>query len=83
MPDINEEEYRRLNDFRRILTDLDRCEHGRHSLDSCSQCSYLDSRGNTFLKSGQRIGTDLSGNAIVVPENTQFSNPSDWIVRAK
>lgn len=47
------------------LTDLDRCVHGRHSIDSCFDCPGGWSVGNTFLTNGQRIGTDLYGEPIL------------------
>jgi hypothetical protein len=31
------------------FSDLDRCQHGRHSLDSCSDCPGGKSIGNEFL----------------------------------
>lgn len=48
------------------LSDLDRCEHGRHSIDDCLDCPGGRSAGNTYLKNGQRIGTDHGGNPIIV-----------------
>lgn len=48
------------------LADLDRCEHGRHSLDPCYGCPDGWSTGNLFLVDGQRIGTDLGGQPIIV-----------------
>lgn len=59
------------------MADLDRCEHGRHSIDSCSGCPGEVSSGNVFL-SGQtwtrtvegvrqvRIGTMIRGEPIWV-----------------
>lgn len=59
-------------------TDLDRCEHGRHSIDNCFGCPDGASTGNLFLLGGRvqsdsnaegcrvRIGTTLYGEAIVV-----------------
>ncbi len=48
------------------LNDLDRCEHGRHSIDNCSSCPDGWSTGNKFLENGQRIGTTLYGDPIFV-----------------
>jgi hypothetical protein len=45
--------------------DLDRCEHGRHSLDPCFSCPEGQSTGNLFLQHGQRIGTNLGGEPIL------------------
>lgn len=60
--------------------DLDRCEHGRHSIDSCGDCPGGQSRGNRFLLSADwrerfryregraevRIGTMVHGEPIWV-----------------
>jgi len=46
------------------LSDLDRCEHGRHSIDHCLGCPDGYSTGNLFLTNGQRIGTDHGGEPI-------------------
>lgn len=58
--------------------DLDRCEHGRHSIDPCWGCADGQSTGNLFLarpdrQGGQwiagqpvRIGTMLGGQPILV-----------------
>lgn len=59
--------------------DLDRCEHGRHSIDPCVMCPGGWSTGNLYLTrgiwrtavedSGQvvvRIGTMLGGHPILV-----------------
>lgn len=48
------------------LNDLDRCEHGRHSLDQCHKCPGGWSAGNAFLTNGQRIGTTPHGFPIMV-----------------
>jgi len=60
-------------------SDLDRCEHGRHSIDSCIDCPNEQSSGNLFLlglslgkmttriESGTvRIGTAINGEGIWV-----------------
>jgi hypothetical protein len=64
-----------------VPADLDRCEHGRHSIDSCFDCPSGRSTGNLFLlnpdtmramrrtHSGDvyvRIGTTVHGNPIWV-----------------
>jgi hypothetical protein len=48
------------------LSDLDRCEHGRHSVDNCFDCPGGQSLGNMFLEDNQRIGTTLYGEPITV-----------------
>lgn len=59
-------------------TDLDRCEHGRHSIDDCFDCVGGESTGNLFLDSPMerdrwvnpngrvlvRIGTAVHGEPI-------------------
>lgn len=65
--------------------DLDRCEHGRHSLDSCFECPYGRSAGNLFLTRYRssvkmtwqgrlfiRIGTNLNGDPIWVCPNKKL-----------
>ena len=62
-------------------SDLDRCEHGRHSIDNCYDCPSGESSGNPFLinqrnaghtmrtRDGQtevRIGTMVHGEPIWV-----------------
>lgn len=51
-----------------LVTDLDRCEHGRHKQDPCFSCPDGQSTGNLYLTNGQRIGTTLRGDPIVVVE---------------
>jgi hypothetical protein len=36
--------------------DLDRCEHGRHSIDSCFDCPAGESSGNPFLINQRNAG---------------------------
>ena len=60
------------------LSDLDRCEHGRHSVDTCLDCPGGWSTGNLFLATpsadpqcvtaGQeiRIGTSVYGKPLMV-----------------
>jgi hypothetical protein len=60
-------------------SDLDRCEHGRHSIDSCFDCPGGQSAGNVFLlahtrtvrvaadgREEVRIGTMVHGEPIWV-----------------
>lgn len=64
-----------------VLLDLDRCEHGRHSKDPCSDCPEGWSTGNLLLPPGTVIGTGLHGGKIVVPPADQRINPQAWRVR--
>jgi hypothetical protein len=52
-----------------ILSDLDRCEHGRHQRDVCSNCDG-PSQGNPRLDRDRIIGFDISGNPWRVPQHT-------------
>lgn len=62
---ISRSEYQRLNECRRIISDLDRSEHGRHAGDVESQSPTGVSEGNPHaLPPGQRIGTTLHGSPI-------------------
>lgn len=66
-----------------LLAALDRCLHGRHEKDRCLDCERKGSRysrGNTFLTPGQRIGTTLYGEPIIVPEEQSHrSDPDRWV----
>lgn len=46
--------------------DLDRCEHGRHSIDSCYDCPGGLSHGNPFLLTPVPVGNDHPENVRVV-----------------
>lgn len=65
-----------------VLDDLDRCEHGRHSIDTCASCPGGVSAGNAYLDPTtfprfmetrgtyeRRIGTTVGGRAIYVTPN--------------
>jgi hypothetical protein len=67
-----------------ILIDLDRCPHGRHIKDPCITCQkdthgMTHNQGNPYLTPGQRIGTTLYGQPIVVPEWQSRYEPESWI----
>lgn len=69
-------ERKRYQSMATTLTDLDRCEHGRHEGDVCGSCGG-PSKGNPIMEAAgrpplaqwepRRIGTDLSGKPIIVP----------------
>lgn len=46
--------------------DLDRCEHGRHSIDHCADCPGGVSSGNTFLLVPVPTGNDHPENVRIV-----------------
>jgi hypothetical protein len=62
-----------------LLSALDRCRHGRHAKDRCIDCGTW-STGNLFLSPGQRIGTTIYGEPIMVPEEQAHrSHPNRWV----
>lgn len=60
-----------------LIRALDRCEHGRHRIDSCLSCPGGRSTGNLYLQPGTRIGTDLYGEPIVVPPEQESRSNSE------
>lgn len=66
-----------------LLMDLDRCEHGRHSVDSCLMCPGGKSVGNRHVVPGQLIGYTVGGHQISVPDprTEDFHDPTKWIIR--
>jgi hypothetical protein len=89
-----QQERDRLARMAAILTDLNRCEHGRHEGDNCYSCQGT-SPGNpvvrladTYLRNPgfpdpplRTIGFDLSGNPIVVPDISNLNDPDAWRTR--
>lgn len=76
--------------WRRLVSDLDRCPHGRHVGDSCAGwrgpglydggCRGGLSLGNPLHRPGATIGVDYSGNMIEMPEDrTDRVDPAKWI----
>ena len=47
----NDEEVSVLRGYHSFVSDLDRCEHGRHSVDACYGCAGI-SKGNPLLDRG-------------------------------
>jgi len=64
-----------------VLADLDRCEHGRHTADSCGDCPQGRSAGNPHLKAGQQIGYGVHGDPIYVPHPEDRWVPEAWRTR--
>lgn len=64
----------------KILTDLDRCQHGRHQGDPCGPADDCTgtSAGNPHLRSGQVIGYGLRGDQIVMPDRDHKHDPAAW-----
>lgn len=68
-----------MESYSPILSTLDRCEHGRHAKDNCFSCPGGQSTGNLLLQPGQRIGTTLYGEPLVVPADmNDRSDPTRW-----
>lgn len=61
-----------------VLLDLDRCEHGRHSLDPCHSCPDGKSTGNKLMPPGRAIGHTVHGDRIWVPPADQRHDPKAW-----
>lgn len=64
----------------KILTDLDRCQHGRHQGDACGPADACTgtSAGNPHLRPGQVIGYSLRGDHIVMPDREHKHDPAAW-----
>lgn len=68
----------------RILTDLDRCPHGRHRIDSCLSCPGGQSLGNPHMRPGAVVGYDLGGEPYTAPWSDRpdplcsTSEPDAW-----
>ncbi|MFC8676736.1 hypothetical protein ACFUEN_29125 [Streptomyces griseorubiginosus] len=60
-----------------IVSDLDRCAHGRHEGDPCGSCGGL-STGNPYLAPGRVIGHGVHGSPIVVPTRDRKADPAAW-----
>lgn len=65
-----------------ILTDLDRCQHGRHEGDACGPAGACTgtSAGNPHLRPGQIIGYGLRADPIVMPDRDHKHDPTAWRV---
>lgn len=64
----------------KILTDLDRCRHGRHEGDPCGPADECNgtSAGNPWLRPGMVIGHGLRGDEIVMPDRDHKHDPKAW-----
>jgi hypothetical protein len=64
----------------KILSDLDRCRHGRHQKDLCLDCPGGKSEGNLHLPaSGTVIGYDRVGEPYTLPaEHRSYAEPDAW-----
>lgn len=68
-----------------ILTDLNRCEHGRHEGDICSGVSGCNgpSHGNPIAaRNGRQIGYNISGRPLCIPDRWKLNDPEAWVSNA-
>jgi hypothetical protein len=67
-------------DLVKVLTDLDRCQHGRHQGDPCGPADACTgtSAGNPHLRPGSVIGYGLYGDPIVMPDRDHKHDPKAW-----
>ncbi|MGW0837500.1 hypothetical protein [Streptomyces prunicolor] len=67
----------------KTLTDLDRCQHGRHHGDPCGPADDCNgtSAGNPHLRPGAIIGYDLRAEPIVMPDREHKHDPKAWRVQ--
>lgn len=73
-----QEEILRLQEFQKIVVDLDRNENGRHEGDYDVGDPTGVSQGNPKLKTGDILGYDISGRPYVMPERAKRHNPTAW-----
>ena len=70
-------EARRTEELASVLSDLDRCAHGRHEGDTCADCGG-PSKGNHHLPTGTVIGYDVHAQPIVTPGREDKHDPQAW-----
>jgi hypothetical protein len=71
-----------LQKFARMVSDLDRNEHGRHEGDADAGDPSGASQGNPLLRTGDTLGYGLGGGIrYVMPERGRRHDPDAWIVR--
>jgi hypothetical protein len=63
--------------WRDVISDLDRCPHGRHLPDPCAFCP-TPNQGNPHLREGQTIGYTLYAKPIKVPAPDDMFDPKKW-----
>jgi hypothetical protein len=73
-----ERELRTSQRWARLCSDLDRCEHGRHEGDNCSQCGGR-SVGNRLIGHAP-IGHTMDRHHIFVPARDRKDDASEWVV---
>ncbi|MET9729727.1 hypothetical protein ABZZ79_03370 [Streptomyces sp. NPDC006458] len=60
-----------------VLSDLDRCEHGRHEGDPCESCGG-SSAGNPHVGPDRVIGYGRYGTPLVLPTRGSKTDPAAW-----
>lgn len=87
MMQVQESVYLRCMAAFALLQDLDRCEHGRHSIDACLDCQAAGtatpdgrSHGNPHLRPGAVFGYGVRGVRIAPPDpgSVDFFDPAKW-----
>lgn len=87
IPEQLQEQLGRLHAMVQVLTDLDRCPHGRHEGDSCagyrpgepmSGCEGGISVGNPLTPTGVRIGSGRDGHPIWMPPRGHRHEAAAW-----
>lgn len=63
----------------RMLTDLDRCMHGRHEGDRCFDCPGGASNGNPHIREGHVVGYSIDGKPYVMPPRGQRHKAAAWL----
>ena len=76
-------ELRKLRAWAKMISDLDRNEHGRHETDVDSGHPDGVSHGNPLMPTGTVIGHDMSGNMYVMPPRGERHKPEAWVVERK
>jgi hypothetical protein len=73
-----------LGELAAVLADLDRCPHGRHEGDACSDGDSCNgtSAGNPSMPTGVVIGYDRYGDPIVMPSRENKHDPRAWRTRS-
>jgi hypothetical protein len=66
-----------VTSWRALVSDLDRCVHGRHRIDPCYGCG-AHNHGNPHMPTGMVIGHTVHGKEIVVPPEEERMEPRAW-----
>jgi hypothetical protein len=71
---------KRAGDATRFVSDLDRCTHGRHEGDRCSDCPGGISVGNWKIREGVAVGHTYDGRPYRMPARGLRHEVRNWIV---